>query len=295
MGTLRMDCFGLVAVVIHDDEIGGAANKVTLLFPNPETGEGLGLKGHEPLLEISDANSVDWARTTVPPQPATAPLTFSLKDWDIVVRSDDKPPTQTVTFPRERQDPADPAGIRTWDRPDRFLDVKTICSGDALKDEFFGKPDSGAIPAELMGRLTIDSGLLHTGSLLNGSFEHWRFIDEEDDHKEVHTQDAAGQFSTVFFADQVVVFEFTPLRGGAEKKRLTLKCPGTTAIQSTLTHVCGDNCGDHKGKHVKMYYQMMQQPARTPEPVFQFSDTGYCPPGRFMRATRTSLVGNGSK
>jgi hypothetical protein len=283
MANLRVDYFGLVAVVIHDSALGGAAEKVTLLFPDPASE---GLDPHIPRIEIADANIVDWGRTTLTPEPNTNPLTFSLKGWDVAVRPDDSS-ANMVTFPGPRPDPGDPSGIRLWDTPHRFLDMARIVDGDdSLKDEFFADPGLGKVPKELMGRFAFDSGLFHTVSLKTGKFEKWRF---KWQGSYVHYQEAAGHFTSMFFPEEFVTFAFTNL-ATARTASLVIKCPEGTAPNVKVRHTCLGTCKDHRGKHVPMYYKMMKNPLRKPDAEYQFTDASYCPPGRFMRSGGVDIL-----
>jgi hypothetical protein len=277
MGALRIDYDGLIAVAIHDDHLGGAAEQVSLIFPDPAAHS---LDPHAPRIEINDANIVDWSATSVAPQPNTSPLTFPLTGWDVTMLPDGLPPTGRVVFPPTRPDPADPSGIRLWDTPIRLLDLNAICGDEHLKDAYFDPAGSSTFPADLMGRFVVDSGIFHTGSLPNGTFEVWRFVLAGT---EVHRQDSAAGFTSVSFPKEFARFVFTRLNDAHTQAMLTLKCPPASAVSICLKHTCLGSCARHKGKHLAIYYDMVQNAKRRPDPQFRFTDASYCPAGRFIR------------
>jgi hypothetical protein len=275
--ALRIDYDGLVAVTNHDDHIGGATPKVSLIFPDPVEH---GLEAHVPRIEIDDANIVDWSATSVAPLPNTAPLSFPLAGWEVTTLLDGLPPSQTVLFPIPRLDPGDPSGIRIWDTPVRLLNLAAICGDNRLQDAYFNPVGSSTFPADLMARFIVQSGIFHTKSLPDARFETWRFV---LNGTEVYRQDSAAGFTTVDFPRYFVRFVFTLLKDQQTQATLTLKCPEGSKTAIRLKHSCRGSCSPHKGKHLAVYYDMVQNAQTRPDPQFQFTDASYCPAGLFMR------------
>lgn len=280
-GTVRINCDGLIAVAIKDpDNKPELVKRVDLIFINPENTlpSSPTPEAHRPRLEIQDANLIDWSLTSLTPEPNVTPLTFSLTGWQVSVRPDGLPPSGTVNWPQRDRPDSDPRKpLRMLSSQKRLLDLKSICGESTLDGAFI---DTQTPHADVLGFLTLETGVAFTMSTDTGNFDKWTFEGISFE------QEAADSLALFVEAEEFVTFQLTWLKDPALIKTITVKCKDR-ASTIALRHACRstNSCKQHKGNHVMQYYKMTSvPPSQKPNPIPPTSESSYCPPAGFSEA-----------
>jgi hypothetical protein len=278
MAGMRIDFEGLVAFeVVEPNEDKTTAKRIHAYFPNPWEH---GLHPHAPRLVVPDASVVDWAKTSLPSLPSTAPLSFDLTGMHITLLSGSEPrpveiahvSTPSSTIP----DGDDAEGRRMLAGLDKVLDMLTLCGDGYLKSEYA----SASPPKDLVGRMVLDFGEVRTASKRLGNFELWEF----NPPHEALSQEAAD--TVVWTSPDLASLTFF-LRSLADPRQthtITIASRGSGTTLVALRHTCDEpSCGDHRGLHVPIYYAMAVAPQQRPVVSPPTSEGGYCPPSKFGR------------